>query len=886
MNAIGAAALARARSGACVLPVWWTEPSGTCACPKGAGCSSPGKHPLTPHGLDDASNDPAIVEGWWRKWSRANLGERTDRRPRIDIDLVDVAEQLADDVAFWAQTELVRTPRGGLHIVLETPAPVPSRVLWLADGRRLGELKGARAYVLVPPSIIAERVYEAVSVVGACPLAVPDPIGWLRDLLPPFGLALAEGPSAPKAYQGLAGVIHEGEGRHNALVSYAGRVWVQGMDAETLADLLRVVNERQCQPPLPDAELRDIVEHFVARRTRRGGARSSHIVSGTGPPTIVVNGRHLHEVAADAWSALLAANDPPRFFAHGNAIAEVLNDSLGSPRIVHLSFAGLRGRLDRCAKWVKATDRGELPVPPPKEVVEDLVALEKPLPIIKGVVGTPIVTRDGILASEPGYQAETGLYYLPSGEPVRRVPERPDETDLMLAKRLIGLEFLGDFPFVDEASRAHAMAVPLTVLAREVIDGPTPLFAFDAPAAGTGKGLLARLLVRVATGFEPSIMTDTRDDEELRKRITSVLCAGPAAVIVDNVKRKLDSGALAAVLTTTSWCDRLLGQTQILEVPNRAVWLVTGNNLQMSEELTRRTVWVRQDARCDRPWDREHFRHPDLPGWVARHQHELVWAFLVLIQNWVAKGMCDWSGKPFGSFESWSRVVGGILEAANTPGFLANRAELYRRLDRETEEWRAFLGAWWDLHANQGVKSADVLPLALEQVPSLFERTKETDRALKTALGKALSERRDRRFGDLFLRHAGEDGHAKGALWRLEKAADADVPADVGDSTSAEVPQESGACSDSNAEDAELAEVASGPLRGTARPSGGKGGEATGNSLPHLPQVPHPDSKTASWAAEDVRKMPSPMAELPRCRQCRRPMNVVRVSDLCGRCQA
>jgi hypothetical protein len=342
----------------------------------------------------------------------------------------------------------------------------------------------------------------------------------------------------------------------------------------------------------------------------------------------------------------------------------------------------------------------------------------------------------------------------------------------------------------------------------------------------------------------------------------------------------------------------MLGTTQMVDVPNRAAWLVTGNNIQMSDELTRRTVWIRQDAKRDRPWDRDGFRHPDLTRWVMRHRHELVWACLVLIQNWVAAGKQPWSGRPLGSFESWCEVIGGILDAAGIEGFLENRAELYRRLDQETDQWRSFLGSWWQECGDAPVKSAEVLPLALEHLPGLFERVKETDRAQKTALGKALGERRDRRFGDLFLRQAGADGHAKGALWRLEAVNDADVPAQNGH-TSAPHPHEIRPFSDSNTEDAELADVVSGVfLNFSPTDAPHVESELAGKSLPHLPQVPQTDSEWPAFDADVPADMPPPDAltsagfpqtstrapEPPLCRICRRTMSPVRVSDVCGIC--
>jgi hypothetical protein len=37
-------------------------------------CGAVGKHPLTPHGLKDATSDPAELGRWWRRWPQANIG--------------------------------------------------------------------------------------------------------------------------------------------------------------------------------------------------------------------------------------------------------------------------------------------------------------------------------------------------------------------------------------------------------------------------------------------------------------------------------------------------------------------------------------------------------------------------------------------------------------------------------------------------------------------------------------------------------------------------------------------------------------------------------------------------------------------------------------------
>jgi len=290
VNPLLEAALARARKGAYVLPLWWTDEASVCQCPKGPNCPSPGKHPLVEHGLQDASTNSSTIEGWWRRWPRANLGVRTDEVPRIDIDLPEVAEALAQDTALPNETEVVRTPRGGMHIAVSSSRPLRGGPLYLKDGRRLGDLKAAAGYVLVPPSSIGDRPYRSLSPGCSGTMTVEDPRLWLAQVLPAFGFALGDGGRGPRQYAALGDTIYEGEGRHDALVSYAGRVWVDGMSGETLAALLQVINERQCRPPLPDDELSAIVDHFVARRERRSpsltGAHYPAVVSpGLGPPS-------------------------------------------------------------------------------------------------------------------------------------------------------------------------------------------------------------------------------------------------------------------------------------------------------------------------------------------------------------------------------------------------------------------------------------------------------------------------------------------------------------------------------------------------------------------------------------------------------------------------
>src|SRR5690349_18840931 len=82
------AAMAYAARGWPIMPLWWPLAADACACGR-PDCAKPGKHPLSRHGLKDASTDPAVIERWWSRWPDANVGIRTGSASGllvVDID--------------------------------------------------------------------------------------------------------------------------------------------------------------------------------------------------------------------------------------------------------------------------------------------------------------------------------------------------------------------------------------------------------------------------------------------------------------------------------------------------------------------------------------------------------------------------------------------------------------------------------------------------------------------------------------------------------------------------------------------------------------------------------------------------------------------------------
>jgi DNA polymerase-1 len=195
-------------------------------------------------------------------------------------------------------------------------------------------------------------------------------------------------------------------------------------------------------------------------------------------------------------------------------------------------------------------------------------------------------------------------------------------------------------------------------------------------------------------------------------------------------------------------------------------WLLTANNPIFDTQTARRIVRSRLDPRVDRPWLRaaDSFRHPDLRAWALENRGELMWAVLVLIQAWLDQGRPP--GKAtLGSYESWARVVGGILSNAGIKGFLGNVHQLYERADTEGATWRALVAKWWDTFKDTAVGTSDLYPLALALDTFNFGKA-TTERGQRTVLGQKLAQQEDRVIGDYRVVPADREHNTQ--QWRLE----------------------------------------------------------------------------------------------------------------------
>lgn len=412
-----------------------------------------------------------------------------------------------------------------------------------------------------------------------------------------------------------------------------------------------------------------------------------------------------------------------------------LRGAKNEPIALHISpfvFPTLRENLARHVRFVRARrakdgSLSDYEVEAPKSVVAALVAREEypGVRVLTGVIEAPALRPDGtIIQGEPRYDATTGLYFSPSAA-FPTIADMPTREDAQRAAHEL-LEVVADFPFATDAHRSAWLAAVLTGFARPAIDGCCPFVAIDATTPGTGKTLLASLLVHIVLGRDAAKYSQPETDDEMRKRITSTVTSGEPLVVIDNIARPMAYPSLDGLLTSTEWADRELGSNRIVRGEARAIWVGTGNNLAIGGDLARRTLHVRLESQLENPEERDDFTQPDVMAWVTEHRPRLVAAALTMLRAYIVAG-CPASGvKRWGSFERWSSLVAGCIAWTGFPDPTQTRAELEASADEGKAVLVAILDLWQRMGGKDGITVAAVIK-NLFGAAHAFERATEPD---------------------------------------------------------------------------------------------------------------------------------------------------------------
>ncbi|MEO9296957.1 bifunctional DNA primase/polymerase [Devosia alba] len=415
--------------------------------------------------------------------------------------------------------------------------------------------------------------------------------------------------------------------------------------------------------------------------------------------------------------------------------------------------AWLREQFALTAKWLRETEEGPKRIDPPSQASLAYLARvgDWRAPFLQGVIQSPTLRADGTMLQEPGYDAASALLYDPGNVVFESVPEIPSKADAEHAIASLAEPFR-DFCFASAADRSVTVAAVLTALVRPMFPA-APLFAIDAPTAGTGKSLLAETVGIIATGHKPAMLSQGFNGEEDQKRLSSVLMAGDQIIVIDNCDRPIQGEFLCTMLTQEHVRPRILGKSEMRTLPTRCLVMATGNNLTLSGDVTRRALICRMDAGMERPDQRQFGFDPRIEARANRPR--LVTAGLTVLRAYIAAGRPNPMDK-IGSFEDWNLVREAIVWLGYDDP--ADTRERVLADDPAKAVLLDLLRLWWTTLKDRPVTLAELAVMADKQgkgsaqdlVTELIATTRYQHFNARS-VGRFLAKHVDRRVGGLVL---------------------------------------------------------------------------------------------------------------------------------------
>lgn len=280
-------------------------------------------------------------------------------------------------------------------------------------------------------------------------------------------------------------------------------------------------------------------------------------------------------------------------------------------------------------------------------------------------VRLPVWTGDGesrtVELSPEGFDAGTGLFT------VNRIPYRDDMTEE--EGRAVFWKCLKDFPFDPEGevkverrrSFSAQMAAMIGVYCHALFaEGtPRPMIVFNANQPGSGKSLLMRLALSPVHGQIPE--SDKPDDEKaLQTLLESAALQRDPFLVLDNCYN-LRSKGLDRFISSPVHSPRLFNKQETRAVKNVTQVFANGNSLLLTKDLDRRALVIDLSIpgeAADRTfeWEITEEWYP-LPEVRAQFLAAL-WS---LVRTWRDAGMPRMKEHRRASFETWSRLIGGIV---------------------------------------------------------------------------------------------------------------------------------------------------------------------------------------------------------------------------------
>jgi RepB DNA-primase from phage plasmid len=414
---------------------------------------------------------------------------------------------------------------------------------------------------------------------------------------------------------------------------------------------------------------------------------------------------------------------------NGYTPVRVIHEIGQDPRAVELTPKMVRAYAHEIVRCVKTDKDGDIYDAPLKPDIAKLYVYglegEWGLRPLRGISTSPLLASDGSIRTASGYDEDTGLWC--HDVPDVSVPDRPTREDAQKALLTLRQAF-STFPYGDAAmlhdatgnvdvvdlshppgldESTHLVALMTSVCRACLPLAPAFLYTSSLfSGAGVGKGLLVKSVCVVGSGVRPSAMTAGHSVEELDKRLVAAAIEARPAIYLDNFNEgTLESDTLASFLTEDPARVRVLGHTKTVPLHTRAFVGITGNAVQIAEDMARRILTIVLDARKENPEQRP-FEPGFLPNIFARRA-ELLAACLTIWRWGVQQGDKLPRGRSIGSYELWARWCRDPLLALGCRDPVERIADI-KAADPKRRQIVEVLEAWWRHHADRWVTGGEL----------------------------------------------------------------------------------------------------------------------------------------------------------------------------------
>lgn len=488
-------------------------------------------------------------------------------------------------------------------------------------------------------------------------------------------------------------------------------------------------------------------------------------------PIIFTSGQQLITIIGEARNAIHKANNPPALFCRSSELVTIQDNS-----IQKVSIHRINGVLYRVAQWhANQGDKVVVSKPPPEVGADLLTFVDDRMPPIERVIGSPIYSPSGVLCDSFGYHAEAKAYLTYNG--YINAPSKPKQWEAEASAQWLLSEMFTNFDFATPGDATHAIGALLTPLVRDLIPGAVPLHDIGSPTGGCGKDLIVKSMSSVYMGQPVSEQTLPIKEEEIAKTILAEISQGQPIVLFTNAdtkgRREIDSGTLEALFTSLRWKSRVLQTSEMSpEYPNRAIWFMTGVNLQFKGNLVRRRVRIKIDPSIERPHERpsSYFKRPGTGAqiaWCIENRHTILSHLITMVNYYLSLSEKDRpQPRAMGNFEEWSQVVGGIVTAAGLPGWMSFLDDPEDDgADAGLDEWNDMIAQWLKETVNEKTV-ADINSMCNIYSLMMNVRGDKSRYSQQSRLGFALKSMRSRIISGVKI-VSRYDSHAKKTMYRL-----------------------------------------------------------------------------------------------------------------------